>query len=412
MFLTKLSADGSALIYSTLLGPAAPIAMKADPAGNIYITCEASGPAFPAIGTGFGVASAVPGVTDYLVRIAPDGSTLLTSVYLPFQLFPYGGLDVDSAGNAYISGDTTTGVPFQMTPGAFQLTGATDTNQYDTVIAKITPQGQVAGSTFFGGTEGASVISLALAPDGSLALSGATATPDFLGLPSNVTYFAANIFPAITIQNSASFIAGTAVPGALVSLRGYNLGPTTGVSAVPSAGLAGVQVYFDNFLAPITYAQAEQINVQAPWELAGQTSTQIRVLYNGAPVGSATVPVGATLPGVFFINNSDGSLNTPSNPARAGDFVAVYGTGGGAMSPAGVTGASWPLIGLSLLTQPVSVTVGVETAQTLYAGSAPTLDSGYFQINVRLPADVTSGLQLMTIKIGGVASALASISIQ
>ena len=36
------------------------------------------------------------------------------------------------------------------------------------------------------------------------------------------------------------------------------------------------------------------------------------------------------------------------------------------------------------------VTVGGEAAGVLYSGSAPTLESGFFQINVRLPADLTA----------------------
>jgi uncharacterized protein (TIGR03437 family) len=220
-------------------------------------------------------------------------------------------------------------------------------------------------------------------------------------------FFAANIFPAITIENAASFVANTVAPGEIVALRGYGIGPAT-ATMQPS----GVQVFFDNFAAPITYAQAGQINVQVPWEIAGQTSTQVTILFNGTPAGSAAVPVGAALPGIFLINNSDGTRNSPSNPARAGDYVAVYGTGGGVMSPPGVTGGAWPLLPLSQFTQPVSVTVGGETAVVLYAGSAPLMASGVFQINVRLPADLTAAAQFLCVKAGAVMSEAAPISIQ
>jgi uncharacterized protein (TIGR03437 family) len=146
--------------------------------------------------------------------------------------------------------------------------------------------------------------------------------------------------------------------------------------------------------------------------MAVQTATQVRIVYNGVEAGSATVPVGRALPGVFYIDNSDGSRNSPSNPARAGDYVAVYGTGGGAMSPASVTGASWPLAPLSSLTQPVSVTIGGEAATVLYSGSAPTLESGFFQINVRLPADLTAAAEYLCLTVASVTSAPAAISIQ
>jgi uncharacterized protein (TIGR03437 family) len=110
--------------------------------------------------------------------------------------------------------------------------------------------------------------------------------------------------------------------------------------------------------------------------------------------------------------NSDGSINSRSNPAWPGDYVSVYGTGGGAMSPPGVTGNLWPLAPLSLLPPPVSATIGAEDAGVLYAGSAPTLESGLFQINVRLPSDLTAGSQSLSVTVGGVTSAPAAISIQ
>jgi len=184
------------------------------------------------------------------------------------------------------------------------------------------------------------------------------------------------------------------------------------VASSPTNLLSGVQVYFDNFPAPIFYAQAAQINVQVPWEVAGQAATKLKIVYNGALAGDATLPVAPALPGIFFIENSDGSLNSPSHPARRGDYVAIYGTGGGTMSQAGITGAAWPLAPLSRLTQPVSVTVGTEAAPLLYGGSAPTLGSGFFQINAGLPSDLTHSVQLLYVTIGGVNSVAVAISIQ
>jgi hypothetical protein len=145
---------------------------------------------------------------------------------------------------------------------------------------------------------------------------------------------------------------------------------------------------------------------------AGQAATQLKIVYNGAPAGAATLPVAPALPGIFFIENSDGSLNSPSHPARRGDYVAIYGTGGSSMSPAGITGAAWPLAPLSRLTQAVSVTVGAEEAQFLYGGSAPTLSSGFFQINAVLPSDLTTSVQLLYVTIGGVNSVAVAIFIQ
>jgi uncharacterized protein (TIGR03437 family) len=348
---------------------------------------------------------------DFLMHLSASGS-LIFSTYLPFASaysasYP-AAMDLDSAGNLVVAGTVTTG-GLATGAGAFQSALAGSGNAY---AMKFTPAGVLIGASYLGGSGTDTANLIAAAPNGSVVIAGFTQSSDFPGntQPTPVAYpgasFVTSLFPALTAQNAASFAANTVAPGEIVALRGYGIGPATGTTQ-PS----GVQVFFDNFAAPVTYAQAGQINVQAPWEIAGQTSTQVTVMYNGAPAGSAVVPVGAALPGIFYINNSDGLRNSPSNPARAGDYVTVYGTGGGVMNPPGVTGSAWPLLPLSQFTQPVSVTVGGETAGVLYAGSAPLMASGVFQINVRLPADLTAAAQFLCVKAGGAMSA-AAISIQ
>ena len=404
VFLAKLNPGGSKLIYASLLGPAMANAMKVDASGNVYIGVESSG--FPVTSAPFGTVPSSGPYNDYLLKVSTDGSTVLSSITLPFSgNLGTWGMDLDAAGNLYVAGSAENG-SVAATTGAFQSSFAGGGS--DAVIAKITPGGQIAGMTYFGGAGADSASAIAVHQDGSVVVAGETSNSD-----GSAIFFAANLFPAITLGNSASLMASPAVPGALVTIQGYGLGPAQGVASSPVSALAGVQVYFDNFVAPITYAQAGQINVQAPWEIAGQTSTQMRIVFNGAQAGGATLPVGQALPGVFFINNSDGSRNSPSNPAALGDFVTVYGTGGGATNGPGVTGGTWPLVPLAFLTQPVSVTVGGENAApVLYAGSAPTLSSGFFQINVRLSLDLTAPSQFLNVTIGGVTSAPVAISVE
>ena len=82
------------------------------------------------------------------------------------------------------------------------------------------------------------------------------------------------------------------------------------------------------------------------------------------------------------------------------------------MSTAGVTGASWPPAPLYSLVQPVSVTIGGEEAAVLYSGSAPALESGFFQIRVRLPADLTAGAEFLRLTVAGVTGPPAALWIQ
>jgi uncharacterized protein (TIGR03437 family) len=229
------------------------------------------------------------------------------------------------------------------------------------------------------------------------------------GLASGVD-FVTNLFPSLTVQNAASFVATSVAPGEIVALRGYGIGPVTGISAAsPVAQLVGVQVSFGGYPAPLFYALANQINAQVPWELAGQTSTTVQITYPG--VASTVTPVVLTpsLPGIFYINNSDGSRNSPSNPAAPGDFIAIYGTGGGTLNPTGITGQFWGTQ-LSTLMLPVSAAVGGEDAIVLYAGSAPTRESGFFQSNVLLPPDLQAS-SVLSLTIGDATSVAVPVSI-
>jgi uncharacterized protein (TIGR03437 family) len=170
--------------------------------------------------------------------------------------------------------------------------------------------------------------------------------------------------------------------------------------------LGGVQVYFGNLPAPLFYAQAQQVNVQVPWQISTRGSVGVTVNVAGGGFGFEMVTVGPAAPGIFYVNNSDGTQNSPSNPARAVDMISIYGTGGGVTSPIGVNGGFWPITApFPALTLPVSVTVGGTNAEVLYEGSAPTLESGYFQINALLPASLPRSAQsYIYVTIGGVSS--------
>jgi uncharacterized protein (TIGR03437 family) len=57
--------------------------------------------------------------------------------------------------------------------------------------------------------------------------------------------------------------------------------------------------------------------VQVPWEIAGQTSTEVAVFYNSqTAVASAPVVVATAAPGIYAVANSDGTLNSSTNPAN------------------------------------------------------------------------------------------------
>ena len=54
---------------------------------------------------------------------------------------------------------------------------------------------------------------------------------------------------------------------------------------------------------------------------------------------------------------------------------------------------------------PVSVRIGTETAEIVYAGSAPSLVHGVLQVNVRIPPTMLPGNQPVKLVVGSFASA-------
>jgi uncharacterized protein (TIGR03437 family) len=392
-FVTKLNPKGTGLVYSTFLGATRnyPSRVKVDAQGGAYVAAQDG-------------AELTSG--GYLSHLSADGSALVYSTYVPTVTAM--DLALDSAGSAFVAGASGMDV-LTPSPGAFQsgLVGVTG----NVIAVKFTSDGQSAGATyaFVSSTAGAGPL-IAVAPNGGIVLAEGQEQPNVV-----------SIYPWLTAQNAASGAASTVAPGEIVTLRGYGLGPATAAvapSQAPVDQLGGTQVTFGGIAAPVFSAQSQQVTVQAPWEIAGQTSTEVVVTYNGGPPAgtsaSVLVVVATAAPGIFAVVNSDGTLNSPSSPARVGSFITIYGTGGGVMNPAGITGGLWPMSpSLAALTLPVSVSIGGTNAMVLYDGSAPTLETGYVQINVALPP----GLQALpavslVVTVGGSSSVGVPISIQ
>ncbi|HWC97686.1 MAG TPA: SBBP repeat-containing protein [Candidatus Sulfopaludibacter sp.] len=376
-FVTKLNPQGTGLVYSTFLDA------TLNYVSNIKV--DAQGAAYVSAQDGAELSSGA-----YLSHLSLDGSALLYSTYFPTVTAM--DLALDSAGSAFLAGASGMAV-LTPSPGAFQsgLVGVTG----NVIAAKFTSDGQSAGATyaFVAYTAGAGPL-IAVAPSGAIMLAETTSV--------------ISIIPWLTVQNAASGTASAIAPGEIVTLRGYAIGPAP----------EGVQVTFDGIAAPLFSAQAQQVTVQVPWEIAGRTSTEVVATYNGGPPtgtpSSVPVVVAAAAPGIYAVANSDGTLNSSTNPAKAGGFVTIYGTGGGLTNPLGITGGLWPITAsLPTLALPVSVSIGGANATVLYAGSAPTLDSGYFQLNVALPSAVQPSSTLsLVVAVGGSSSVAVPISIQ
>ena len=122
VFVTKMNPYGSALVYSTYLGGSGTDSgyrIAVDSAGNAYLNGTTNSTNFPMM-TPL-QATYGGGIYDTFVsKLNPTGSALVYSTYLGGSGTDYGqGIAIDTAGNAYVTGQTTS-TNFPVTTGAFQ----------------------------------------------------------------------------------------------------------------------------------------------------------------------------------------------------------------------------------------------------------------------------------------------------
>jgi hypothetical protein len=176
-FVAKLKAAGTALVYSTYLGGSGTdigSAIAVDSAGNAYITGSTSSANFP---TQNPVQSTNAGSADvFIAKLNSVGSALIYSTYL-------GGSNddrassivIDDAGNAYITGSTSsTNFPTQ---SPLQSTNAGGT---DAFIAQLGGAGNtLLYSSYLGGSSNDNGNAIAADSIGNIYVAGATASFDF-----------------------------------------------------------------------------------------------------------------------------------------------------------------------------------------------------------------------------------------
>jgi uncharacterized protein (TIGR03437 family) len=154
--------------------------------------------------------------------------------------------------------------------------------------------------------------------------------------------------------------------------------------------------------------------VFVPYDVSADTSIQVIIDVDGVISAPVTVPLAASAFGLSTadasgsgqgaIFNQDGTYNSHSNPAARGSIVTLFGTGEGVTTPALPDGALVISTPYSTTQAPVAVKFGGQTAEIEYAGAAPFLPTGVFQINATIPSGVTPGDVPITVSIGGIST--------
>lgn len=227
----------------------------------------------------------------------------------------------------------------------------------------------------------------------------------------------ATVISAFNAASNAS--AAGIVPGECIYISGISIGPSPLTSGtIPAKGtlatsLSNTSVTINGTPAPIVYASASQTSVLVPYEIAGSTMANIVVTYGNQTTASFSVPVVASAPGLFTSNasgsgevvafNADGTVNSTTNPASAGQVVVLFGTGEGMSDPVFADGTVVTDIFATPLL-PVSVTIGGQKAQVAYAGSGPDLLAGILQVEAIVPQGAGTGAVPVVLTVGSASS--------
>jgi uncharacterized protein (TIGR03437 family) len=216
-----------------------------------------------------------------------------------------------------------------------------------------------------------------------------------------------------SVVNAADGKKGIA-PGGLISIYGTQFSPVnvaTSEIPVPTA-LADSCLAVNGLPVPIFFVSPTQINAQMPFSMIGSVTMILRT--PGGTSDNFNLTVLPNAPSVFranveglgsdvatIVRGLNGELVTPSNPVHKNDSLVIYLTGLGITNPATQDGTPGALDPLASAIVPPQVTLGGSNLALQYAGMAPG-EVGVYQINVRVPSSVQSGLSIpLTISQGG-----------
>jgi len=203
-FVTKLNPSGTGLVYSTYLpggtkGVGIDIAnsIAVDSSGYAYVAGESSSTNFPTTAGAYRTTSS-GGMDAFVTKVNPFGTALIYSTYLGGSgTDRANGLGIDSAGDAYVIGNTNSG-NFPTTSNALQPTNPGGISAF---LTRLNSTGNsLKYSTFLGGSAEDWGLAVAVRSSGNVSVSGATASANFPVTPGVVQTSFAGTEPNIFTQ--------------------------------------------------------------------------------------------------------------------------------------------------------------------------------------------------------------------
>ena len=183
-FVSKIAADGSALIYSTYLGGTdgqedLALGVAVDPADSAWVTGIVSATDFPTVNPFQTVLGGNVTGSAFVSKLSTDGSTLLFSSYLGGKnsgdLTQGSAIAIDPKDkSAYVAGFTTSTIFPTVAPLQVALAGT-----QNAFVAKFTTAGAIVYSTYLGGSAIDQANAIVADTAGGAYVTGSTTSLDF-----------------------------------------------------------------------------------------------------------------------------------------------------------------------------------------------------------------------------------------
>jgi len=337
-FVAKLNPAGSALVYSTYLGGSGyysasvgnsgydeAFGIAADSAGNAYVTGSTRSSDFPTVNplqpTCGGCSNGFP--TAFVAKLNPAGSALVYSTYLGGSgnggLGDSGsGIAVDAAGNAYVTGYTSstnfpTADPLQPTCGGCPL--------YQTAfVAELNPTGSaLVYSTYLGGSDFDMAVGIAVDSSGNAYVTGWTQSTDFPTVnplqtsnDGNGDAFVAKLNPAGSALVYSTYLGGSG------SDQGTGIAADTAGNAYVTGGTSSTDFPTFNPLQGACASCANGPSDAFVAELNAAGSALVYSTYLGGSGGDQGLGIAVDAAGNAYVTGTTSSTDFPTvNPFQA-----------------------------------------------------------------------------------------------
>jgi uncharacterized protein (TIGR03437 family) len=407
-------------------------AVALDASGNFYVAGATTCPYFP-YSSGVAQTALAGGWDGFVMKWSSTGAAIYSTFLGGFGSDAINAIAVDSAGNAYVTGSTTS-LNFPVTSGAFQPKNNNNAGSNGTAfVTKLSPTLTMVYSTYLGGSGSETGNAIAVDSSGAVYVTGETASTNFPTMGAMQSSFGGGAGDAFLtkLNGNGQTLAYSTYLGGSAEDAGYAIALDASNNAYVTGATAST-----NF--PVTPDAFQASNQGASNAIVADVDpTGGTLLFssylggNGSPGGGGDTgyAVSATCAGGLVVTGATASANFPvtsgaflgtypGGSTGANAFLTSIGTGPAVAnigSSNGVLGSWAPAAGpvapgslLSIFGSGFAVAQSITqnlplpasalgTSVTIDNIPAPILYASPSQMNVQVPYEVSPGTAVVTV---------------